>query len=100
MAEDITPRIDETGLSNALDRIDLRMRGVQSTASAFGRAMTQAFSQSIIGGRGFDDVLKSLTLRISEMALKAAFKPIEQGLVQGIGQLFNFSPQLAAAGGA
>ena len=100
MAEDITPRIDEAGLSGALDRIDLRMRGVQSTASAFGRAMTQAFSQSIIGGRGFDDVLKSLTLRISEMALKAAFKPIEQGLVQGIGQLFNSSSQLAAAGGA
>lgn len=100
MAEDITPQIDEAGLSSALQRVELRMRGVQSTASAFGRAMTEAFSQSIIGGRGFDDVLKSLTLRISEMALKAAFKPIENGLVQGIGQLFNSSSPLAAAGGA
>jgi phage-related minor tail protein len=100
MAEDITPRIDEAGLSNAIERIDLRMRNAQRTATAFGRTMSEAFSQSIIGGRSFEDVLKSLTLRISEMALKAAFKPIEQGLVKGIGQLFNFSPQLAAAGGA
>lgn len=100
MAEDITPRIDEAGLSNALDRVDLRMRDAQRTASAFGRSMSEAFSQSIIGGRGFEDVLKSLTLRLSDIALKAAFKPIEQGLVQGLGQLFSSSTQIAAAGGA
>jgi phage-related minor tail protein len=98
MADDITPQIDEAGISNALERINLRMRGVQSTASSFGRAMTEAFSQSIIGGRGFDDVLKSLTLRLSDIALKAAFKPIESGLVQGIEQLFK--PSIAASTGA
>ena len=99
MAEDITPQIDEAGLSSALERVDLRMRDAQRTASAFGRSMSDAFSQSIIGGRSFEDVLKSLTLRLSDMALKAAFKPIETGLVQGIGGLFG-SPQIAAANGA
>ncbi|ARQ00953.1 phage tail tape measure protein [Pseudorhodoplanes sinuspersici] len=100
MAENITPQIDEVGLSNALDRIDLRILAAQRSAATFGRLMTDAFSQSVIGGRSFEDVLKSLTLRLSDMALKAAFKPIETGLVRGLGQLFGSSTQMAAAGGA
>jgi len=101
MAEEITFQIDEAGLTNALDRVDLRILAVQRSAAAFGRSMTDAFSQGIIGGRGFDDVLKSLTLRLSDIALKAAFKPIESGLVRGIGGLFNFgSSGMAAAAGA
>lgn len=108
MAEDITPQIDEARLTQSLLNVDLRMRDVQRSAAAFGRSMTDAFSQSIIGSRGFDDVLKSLTVRLSDIALKAAFKPIEagfvqgiNGLTQGIGRLFSASPpQLAAAHGA
>ena len=33
--------------------------------------MTQAFSTSITGGKQFDDVLKSLALRISDLAVRA-----------------------------
>ena len=103
MAEDITPRIDERALTDAFDRINSQMRGIQSAAAIFGRAMTDAFSQSIIGGRGFDDVLKSLTLRLSDMALKAAFKPVETMLVRGLQGLlggFGGGGNIAAAGGA
>jgi phage-related minor tail protein len=100
MVENITPQINEAGLTNTLDRIDLRILAAQRSAATFGRLMTDAFSQSVIGGRSFEDVLKSLTLRLSDMALKAAFKPIETGLVRGLGQLFGSSTQIAAAGGA
>lgn len=101
MAEDITPLIDDARVTESFDRINAQIQTVRAGAVAFGRAMTEAFSQSIIGGRGFDDVLKSLTLRLSDMALKAAFKPIENGLVQGIDSLFasGLSRGLTGGGG-
>lgn len=101
MADDITPHIDELALDGVLQRVDLRMRDIQRSAASFGRSMSNAFSQSIIGSRSFEDVLKSLTLRLSDLALKAAFKPIETGLARGIEGLLSFSlPQMAAAAGA
>ena len=42
--------------------------------------MTQAFSTSVTGGKQFDDVLKSLALRISDLAVSLAFKPLEKSL--------------------
>ena len=59
------------------------------SANGFARAMTQAFTQSVVGGKQFDDVLKSLALRISSMAVTAAFKPLASGLASGLGQLFS-----------
>lgn len=103
MPEDITPRIDERAVTDAVDRINLRILGAQNAAAVFGRTMTEAFSQSIIGGRGFDDVLKSLTLRLSDMALKAALKPVETMLTRGFLGLFNGfggGGNVAAASGA
>ena len=44
--------------------------------------MSDAFSQSIIGSRNFEDVLKSLYLRLSDIALRLAFKPVETALSQ------------------
>ena len=42
--------------------------------------MTRAFRQSAVGGKKFDDVMKSLALRMSSMAVAAAFRPIAQEL--------------------
>lgn len=63
----------------------------------FSTALVNAFEGIAIKGRSVGDVLKGLTLSLSQMVLKAAFKPIEQGL----GQMFSglFSGGLGGLGG-
>jgi phage-related minor tail protein len=46
--------------------------------------MTRAFNQSAIGGKQLDDVLRSLALRLSSLAVSAAFKPIASGIATSI----------------
>jgi phage-related minor tail protein len=87
MADDISSSGADVG--NVLDGLQLRTRDLELGANRFARAMTQAFSSSVTGGRDFDSVLKSLTLRLSDLALKMAFKPLERGLASGIQQLFG-----------
>ncbi len=46
----------------------------------FGTALVNAFEGIAIKGRSLGDVLKSLALSLSSMVLKAALKPLEQGI--------------------
>jgi len=75
--------------SQTLDNVSLRTRELTIGANAFSRAMTGAFRSSVVGGRQFDDVLKSLTLRLSDMAVRLAFKPLEKGISGGIESLLS-----------
>lgn len=85
----------------ATEEVDQNLRNLQRSAAAFGRSMSDAFSQSIIGSRNLETVLKSLTLRVSDIVLKLAFKPIESQLVSNFESLFkNFMPTTTAASGA
>jgi phage-related minor tail protein len=67
------------------------MNDIQRSATAFGRAMSGAFSQGILGSRNFEDVLKSLSLKLSDIALQTAFKPVANALAGGLGALFGGS---------
>ena len=58
-------------------------------ATGFGRAMSQAFDSAIVRGRDFDSVLKGLVLRLSNMAVNAALKPLEQGFSELLKGLFG-----------
>lgn len=103
MADDDIARMTET--ADMLDALTLRTRDLEVSANSFARAMTRAFSSSVTGGKQFDDVLKSLTLRISDLAVRMAFKPLERGLASGLESLFsglfgNATPSLTAATGA
>jgi phage-related minor tail protein len=103
MADELN--ITAEGTSTMLDGLQLRTRDLQQSASGFARTMSQAFTTSINGGRDFDNVLKSLTLRLSDMALKMAFKPLERSLASGIQSLFaslfgNTGATVGAATGA
>lgn len=80
---------DLQGTSNALDSIRLKTLDLTATATAFSKVMTQAFSSSISGGKAFDDVLKSLTLKMSDLALKAALQPITSSLTGALQGLFS-----------
>jgi len=89
--------------------LSLSTKNLTTGATAFSRAMTSAFTASVVGGKQFDDVLKSLTLRLSDLALKLAFKPLESSIAGGLSSLLSGltgssggSPgiSLAAASGA
>jgi phage-related minor tail protein len=75
--------------SSTLDSLNAKTQALTISAGGFARAMTQAFSSSVIGGKQFDDVLKTLALRVSSLAVSAAFKPLTASLTSGISSLFS-----------
>src|SRR5882762_4639057 len=104
----MTDSTDLLSTSSTLDGLTLKTKDLTASATAFSRAMTQAFAASVTGGKQFDDVLKSLALRISDLAVRLAFKPLEKSLSSGISSLLSgltgssggASASLAAASGA
>jgi phage-related minor tail protein len=75
--------------STTLDGVQSRTNGLGIGAAAFANAMTRAFTQATTGGKQFDDVLKSLALRLSSLTVAAAFKPIAKGLAGGLNDIFG-----------
>jgi phage-related minor tail protein len=59
------------------------------STNSFSNAMARAFASASVAGRNFDDVLKSLALRISSLAVADAFKPLTAGISGGLGSLFT-----------
>src|SRR3954470_1119247 len=80
---------DLLGTSSTLDGLSLKTKDLTASAGGFARAMTQAFSAAVTGGKQFDEVLKSLGLRISDLAVRLAFKPLEKSLTTGIASLLS-----------
>jgi phage-related minor tail protein len=76
-------------LPATLDSLTARTRGLEGSANAFARAMTQAFSRAVVEGRRLDDVIKGLALRLSNIAVRSAFKPLERALAGGLEGLFG-----------
>jgi len=55
------------------------------SAMQFAKAMSKAFSDAVAGGKQFDDVLKSLALKLSNLALASATKSVFKQIFDGIG---------------
>ena len=72
-------------LPQTIERVGRSTDALGVSADAFAGAMTRAFAQASAGGRQLDDVLKSLALRLSNLAVRAALRP----LAQGMGDLFG-----------
>jgi phage-related minor tail protein len=99
---------DLSSASTTLDGLRSKTLDLTAAVTGFSKVMTQAFASSITGGRAFEDVLKSLALKLSDLAVKAAFKPLESALGGGLQALTagmfgnsasESSPRLFAAGG-
>ena len=100
MADDTFDRASALELDDALARLESRTAALTVSANGFAGAMTRAFTQSVSGGKQFDDVLKSLGLKLSSLVVGAAFKPIASGITGGLNSLFgNLAGVQAAAGG-
>lgn len=75
---------DLSAASGTLDSLRNKTQDLTVAVAGFSRVMTQAFASSITGGKAFEDVLKSLALKLSDLAVKAAFKPLENALGSGL----------------
>jgi phage-related minor tail protein len=71
----LTVRIDAD-----ISQLQQQLNEAAKLGNRFGSALSSAFVDVALRGRGLGDVLRSLTLRLSELALKAAFKPLTDAL--------------------
>jgi phage-related minor tail protein len=76
---------DDFPNERTIEAFQREMQRATNVAEGFGRAMTKAFDGAIVRGRDFGDVLRSLALQLSSMAIGAALKPIGEGF----GKLFE-----------
>src|SRR5262245_30142802 len=60
--------------------LEAQLAEVSKAGARFSSALSQSFVDLAIKGKSFGDVLRSLALRLSEIALKAAFKPLTDAL--------------------
>jgi phage-related minor tail protein len=72
---------------------------VSSLGRQFSNTLISAFEGIAVKGRSVGDVLKSLALRLSELVLKAALKPLEQGFGNLLSGLFSGGLGFANGGG-
>lgn len=89
MADDTIDEGKAAAFNEELDRAQSKTAALTISANGLASAMSRAFNQSVVGGRQLDDVLKGLALRLSNMAVSAAFKPIASGIAGGLNSLFG-----------
>jgi phage-related minor tail protein len=78
-----------TELDAAVAGLTSRTDALVISTNNFSSAMARAFASASIAGRSFDDVLKSLALRISSLAVADAFKPLTAGLSNSFSSVFS-----------
>ena len=71
------------------DRVRTSTNALGISATSFARAMSKAFADATTGGKKFDDVLRQLALRLSDMTVAQAFQPLARNLAGGLGDLFG-----------
>lgn len=78
--------IEELSVAITADTSPFRaaMRDLGNDADRFSRAITRAFKDAVVGGKGFEDVLKSLALRLAEITLDRALQPIGSGIANAL----------------
>lgn len=64
--------------------LEAELQKAAASGKQFGRAMTHAFADIAIRGKSLSDTIRSLALSLSELTLKAAMKPLEEGIGSAI----------------
>ena len=92
---------DETNFADQRDDAEALvsvMDDLEKRSQRFGSALTSALQAATTGGKGLDSVLQGLGMRLSNIALSAGLKPLENmlssavsGLTSGAGSLFAFA---------
>lgn len=79
--------IDDFGRTTDRARASTNALGI--SGAGFARVMSKAFADATAGGKKFDDVLRQLALRLSDMAVTQAFQPLARNIAGGFGNLFG-----------
>ncbi|WP_416408409.1 phage tail tape measure protein [Agrobacterium rosae] len=92
---------DETSFADQRDEAQALadvMEDLERRSQRFGSALTSALQAATTGGKGLDSVLQGLGTRLSNIALSAGLKPLENmlssavsSLTSGAGSLFAFA---------
>jgi len=96
------PTSDAGGeLPRTIDRTRASTNALGISATAFANALTKAFADAVTGGKKLDDTIKALGLRLSSLAVQAAFKPLAADLTKGLTGILNtiFGGGTSGAGG-
>ncbi|NTE85804.1 phage tail tape measure protein [Agrobacterium rubi] len=93
--------VDETSFADQRDEAQALadvMDDLERRSQRFGSALTSALQAATTGGKGLDSVLQGLGTRLSNIALSAGLKPLENilssavsSLTSGAGSLFAFA---------
>lgn len=59
---------------------DAAIKAASESTRDFGRIFTSTIKTAITSGKGFEDTLRSMAMRISNMALNKAFAPVENSI--------------------
>ncbi len=78
--------------------LQAELRAAASLGRQFTNALGNAFEGVAIKGKGLGDVLRTLALRLSEIVLKAALRPLEQGFGNFLTGLFSGGAGFAKGG--
>lgn len=76
-------------LDGAIGTLQRRTEALTASTASFSYAIARAFSGAVSGGKQLDDVLKNLALRLSNLAVSAAFKPVTDNITSGLNSLFT-----------
>ena len=76
-------------IGGTVDKVHKSTNALGVSAGALGAALTKAFADAAIGGKKLDDTIKSLGLRLSNLAVQAAFKPFAKDLTKGLTGIIN-----------
>ena len=86
-------------LPKTIDKTRASTNALGISATAFAGALTKAFADAVTGGKKLDDTIKSLGLRLSNLAVQAAFKPLAKDLTKGLSGIFGTIFGGGASGG-
>ena len=79
MPDDLTPTLTIT-IDADTRPLESQLADLSKAGARFSTALSRSFVDLTLKGRSFGDVLRSLALRLSEIALKAAFKPLTDAI--------------------
>lgn len=74
----------ELKLAADTEEFNEAMKEAQRNAEAFARTFTRSVSSAVVSGKSLEDTLRSLAIRLSELALNQALAPVENAFAQMI----------------
>lgn len=83
---------DEISFADTLgetEQLAAVMTDLETRSQRFGSALTAALRSAAAGGKGLEDVLRGLGNRITDIALGASLKPLENALGNAIGGMLG-----------